>query len=368
MAEPTKLVYIVDWLPPEFGAIGQYALKESETRAREGADVVLVGLTTGPSRVDRTSVGAGSLTIRRLSSREVDRVDLKRRALWTARTNLTLVGHALRDIVTADEILFTASPPFLEHLIVPLGPLLRGRVVFRIADVHPECMMRELDRPPAALRAFQRVSVLMRRWADVVEVLGDDQRRLLESQGVDPKRIVVRRSGSPVDFSLGHQPLETPYVLRDRAVVLYSGNVGRAHEYATFVEGFALHHQRGGRVGLWLSATGVQADAFEESARAAGLPVHRSAPVPLADLGRLLVTPAAHLVTLRDEYVGLVVPSKIYACLASGRDVLYVGSTQSDVHSLASAARPNGGYFRAGVGDAAGVARALDAICERAAR
>ena len=88
---------------------------------------------------------------------------------------------------------------------------------------------------------------------------------------------------------------------------------------------------------------------------------HRSGPVPLAKLPRLLVTADAHLITLRDPFLGYVLPSKVYACLESGRGILYIGSRQSDIHLLCSQARPTG-YLQVETGDAAGVARALEEI------
>jgi hypothetical protein len=51
-------------------------------------------------------------------------------------------------------------------------------------------------------------------------------------------------------------------------------------------------------------------------------------------LASLLVTPDAHLITLSDAFVGYVLPSKVYGCVASKRPILYVGSERSDVHRL----------------------------------
>jgi hypothetical protein len=118
-------------------------------------------------------------------------------------------------------------------------------------------------------------------------------------------------------------------------------------------------------MGLWLNATGAKADAVEAALRAAGLPVHRSRPLPLADLPRLLTTPEAHLITLRDEFVGYVLPSKVYGAIASGRPVLFVGSAASDVHLLCAERIEPGRYVRIDVGDAPGVARALDELAAR---
>ncbi len=201
---------------------------------------------------------------------------------------------------------------------------------------------------------------------------------------------MLRRDEAPVAISAETEPLELPEALRGQIVLLYSGNFGVAHDDATFIEGYAEHHARDardpgqtGKVVLWLNATGAKADRVEATLRARGLPIHRSRPVPLADLPRLLVTPHAHLITLRDEFVGYVLPSKVYGCIASGRGVLFVGSAASDVHLLCSdrlggrsgengvpdpdvAGTPKGGrYRRVAVGDAAGVARALDELASR---
>lgn len=366
-----RLLYLCDWLPPDFGAVGQYSLLFARERAARGEDVVLGGLSSTADSVEEERPGEGRLTIVRLRAPTYDRGDLPARALWTARTNLTLLWRLRRELARADEILFTGSPPFLLHFLAPLNALLGKRLTYRITDFHPECLIAEVGgegRAPWPLAAFRALTVALRRRVDAFEVLGEDQRRLLCALDVPPERIAVKRDPSPVEIPPGTEPLPAPPELEGRAVLLYSGNFGVAHDHETFVAAYALHHRRGsGRVGLWLNATGARADRVEELVRREGLPLHRSRPVPLDLLPRLLVTPAAHLITLRDEFVGLVLPSKVHACLASGRTVLYVGSAASDVHLLCRAALPPERYLRVPVGDVEAVARALEAIADRAA-
>jgi hypothetical protein len=57
-------------------------------------------------------------------------------------------------------------------------------------------------------------------------------------------------------------------------------------------------------------------------------------------------------------------PSKIYACVASGRPILFVGSAASDVDLIAR----EGGvdYWHIVCGDVAGFAAALEAIADTA--
>jgi len=69
-----------------------------------------------------------------------------------------------------------------------------------------------------------------------------------------------------------------------------------------------------------------------------------------------------HLVTLRNSFVGYVVPSKIHASIESGKRVLYVGSQDSDVHLLANSALRDGLYRQVDVGDVDGLVEALHDI------
>jgi hypothetical protein len=365
-----RLLYLCDWLPPDFGAVGQYSLLFARQRAGGGEDVVLVGLSSTADSVTDEQVGNGRLRVMRRRAAAYDRSALGARALWTARTNLGLLWRSRRHLLAADEVLITGSPPFLLHLVAPLAALLRKRLTYRITDFHPECLMAEIGESrtvPWSLRAFHRLTLALRRRVDRFEVLGEDQRQRLLAQGIPAGRIALKRDPSPVEIPADTAPMAPPPELAGRCLLLYSGNLGVAHDYETFLAGYRRHHRQGsGRVGLWLNATGARADRFERALRDEGLPVHRSQPVPLAELPRLLVAADAHLITLRDPFVGYVLPSKVHACLESRCDVLYIGSRLSDVHLLCSQALP-AGYLQVEVGDAAGVARALEEIADRAA-
>jgi hypothetical protein len=117
-------------------------------------------------------------------------------------------------------------------------------------------------------------------------------------------------------------------------------------------------------VRLWLSAAGAGADILETRIRAGNLPYYRSKPVPLERLAGLLLAADAHLVTLKDSFVGFVMPSKIYACVASHRPIIFVGSADSDVNLLARSPGSTVGYWRVAVGDAPGFAAALERLAD----
>lgn len=357
-----KLVYICDWLPPDFGAVGQYSLLFARNYAREdGHDVVLVGLSSEARSRTMEKLGRGTLTIQRIRANSIEKARWRRRLAWTLKTNLRLLASVFRDLRTCDEIIFTGSPPFMLHLIMPLNLLLKKRVVYRITDFHPECLMASIDRKRATVRALYRWTCFWRRRVDQFQVLGADQKRRLREIGIARDRIVMKRDPSPVAITGREAPLTPPTAIRGYAILLYSGNFGIAHEVRTFVDGYIEHHRSGrGRVALWLNATGTGTDEVEHLLLDAGVPFARTMPVGLDQLGQLLVTPDAHLITLKDAFVGYVMPSKVYGCIASGRSILFVGSRASDVHLLCS--ESGSFYQRVDVGDPWGVAAGLEAI------
>jgi hypothetical protein len=365
LASERRVVIIADWLPPDFGAVGQYMQLRARALADQGHDVTLLGLSSGDGSVRQEARGKGTLTEIRLSTRPVPRHSFLARLAWTAATNLRLVVAGYRALRAADGILFTGSPPLLIHLLAPLKPLWRGRLVYRITDFHPECLIAARDRPSRALGLLLHLTNFWRRRIDGFEVLGRDQLRRLRETGVREERISLVRDGSPVSFADDVVAEPLPAVLKGACVLLYAGNFGVAHDVETVAEGYRLHHRAGtGRVRLWLSATGAGVDDLVARFTEQGLPFHKSQPVPLDRLAGLLRTPDAHLVTLKDAFVGFVMPSKIYACIESGKPVLFVGSADSDVDFLARAAGPDS-YWRVACGDAAGFAAALEQLADR---
>ena len=356
-----RLVYICDWLPPDFGAVGQYAMMFARQWANDGWAVTLVGLTTGHSSSQPAElVGGGSVEILRIHRSTYEKQRLASRLVWTVISNAMLLGAAFRAMRRADAVLFTGSPPLMLHFIAPLNLVLRKRLIYRITDFHPECLMAERGGNGLILRLMLHLTQFWRRRVQQFEVLGLDQARRLADSGIEEGRILLKRDPSPVDFA-GATPLPLPDKLRGKpGVILYSGNWGVAHDERTFIEGYAKYIRRSTNgLGFWLNATGAKADLVQSELHARDVPAYRSALVPLENLPRLLLTADVHLITLRDAFVGYVLPSKVHACIASGKRIVFVGSQDSDVHLLASKFSAPGKYCRVDVGDVDGLAEAL---------
>lgn len=114
-----------------------------------------------------------------------------------------------------------------------------------------------------------------------------------------------------------------------RLGLLYSGNFGRAHGFETVLKlARRLRHEEtsfcfAGR-GPKLSAVQAAVTLADRNIRFAGFADERrlSARLTAADI---------HLVALRENWTGTVVPSKFFGALAAGRPVLFAGSADSAI-------------------------------------
>jgi hypothetical protein len=283
------------------------------------------------------------------------------RLVWTVVSNLLLLKAAFGAMRQADTVLFTGSPPLMLHFIAPLNMIIKRRLIYRITDFHPECLIAEHGRSGFLVNLLLRLTQFWRRRIGTFEVLGLDQALRLSESGIPEERIRLERNPSPVVFSSRLRPLKLPDTLSDASgVILYSGNWGVAHDADTFVEAYSKYF-RESRHGLrfWLNAAGAKADRVENELRVRGSFVYRTTPVTLERLPSLLLAADVHLITLRDPFVGYVLPSKVHACIASGKRIIFVGSENSDVHLLASGALAPLDYRRIDVGDIDGLVGAL---------
>ena len=356
-----NLLYVVDWLPPEFGAVGQYAMLFARERAARGEAVCLIGLSRGQDHtVTESFASGGRLEIRRLRMRPVDRANWLGRLLWAMGANWRLIREALHAPKTAvSELLVTGSPPFMLWFALPAKWVRGMALCYRITDFYPEVIAAARERRSLLLAFLTRITWWLRRRVDRFEVLGEDQRALLMHGGIAAQRIALKRDPSPVVVTGHEAPAQKPAALRGHRVLLYSGNYGVAHEVETVLEGYRLHHRSGsGRFVLWLNALGANADRLEARLKAEGLAYVRTPPCSLEMLPHVLACADVHLISLRPAFAGYVLPSKVYACIASRRPVLFVGPEASDVHLLCK--QQASGYVRIDIGDGQGFAAALE--------
>lgn len=226
------------------------------------------------------------------------------------------VWKALR-VPKPDVVVTLTAPPGLAWIGWLLQRVRGCRHVAWEMDLYPDIAI-SLGMPVAAWT--QGMLDFPRRRADAVIVLGDCMKARLLRHQVPEDRIVIAENWadgsiiSPSPFP-AHQPL----------CILYSGNLGLAHDVATIrgvVERLAgqpdlLFVFAGGGLGRrelidFCQKRGITNVSFRSYARQ-------------QDLGASLAECHVGLVTQRPETLGAVVPSKIYGLMAAGRPIVFIG-------------------------------------------
>lgn len=355
---------LADFLPPDTGALGQYMVLFARRAAAAGQHVCLIGLTLGATSHSHEQHGQGSLTVHRLAVPSVPRHALRRRIIWALQANYRLLRAAVPAMLHAKAVWVCSSPPLLGQILVPLGALLRRRMVYVLADLYPEVLAAHLGGTPLWMRPILVLERFWRRRVAEIRVFGEDQRAYLVADGCSPAQVIVQDGLLPITISPADPPLPRPPEAEGHVVLLYSGTMGLAHDWLTIAHAYRRHHLYGsGRVWLWLVGSGAHCSRLAAFLRAENLPFSQASAVALDALPGLLAAADAHLVTLAEAFTGLVSPSKIHACLATTRPVLFIGSDRADAARLGRQA--GGAFWCVPPGDVGGATAALTLIGER---
>jgi glycosyltransferase involved in cell wall biosynthesis len=106
---------------------------------------------------------------------------------------------------------------------------------------------------------------------------------------------------------------------------MYSGNLGLAHRFEEFLESARRLRQREDIVFLFVGDGPRLREVLAAKQRYGLDNVQTLDYVPREQLHASLSMADVHLISMRSEMAGIVVPGKLYGAMASGRAVLFVG-------------------------------------------
>lgn len=129
-------------------------------------------------------------------------------------------------------------------------------------------------------------------------------------------------------------PLRREWGLEGKFVVGYSGNLGRAHEFETIIDAAEKLNNDKEIVFLFVGS-GAQVELVKQEGRIRKLGNLMFKPYqPREMLNQSLGLPDVHLVVLRPEMEGLIVPSKFYGIAAAGKPTLFIGNTKGEIAEI----------------------------------
>lgn len=361
-----RILLLNQFYPPDTAATGQLLADVAAGLAADGHEVHVVcsrgsyegGRVHGDERDD-----AGPVSVHRVGAtcrgraRAIDRL-----CDWASYYALAVEqGLALGRF---DACLALTTPPF----IAAVGALLKRTRGTRLAlwtmDLWPD-VAEALGsvRPGGGLsRTLRGLAGRLYRESDAVVSLGETMTERLRSQGVPAAKLLTVHNWVPGEAV---RPLPWGANHMDgRFVVMYSGNMGAAHEFGTILDA-ADRLRADPAIRFVFVGTGRRRAEVVEAVRRRGLSnVSFESPQPLERLSELLGSASVHLVSMLPGVEGILVPSKIYGIMAAARPAIMVGSMRNEVAQLLA---ESGGGFTVATGRSDELALLIRRLHERPA-
>ncbi len=222
-----------------------------------------------------------------------------------------------------DLVLTLTTPPLLSLLGTILKAVRRSRHFIWEMDVYPDVAV-DLEYFQAGGLADRLTGILAdfsRRQSDGIISLGECMRERLIGRGVPAGKISVAEN-----WADGNAIRPISQARADgKLVLLYSGNLGLAHDLGT-VTGAIEALSGDDRFRFLFVGSGGRRKELEEFCQGRGIRSVEMRPyAQRASLSESLAAGDIGLVTQREICCGSVVPSKVYGLLAAGKPILFIG-------------------------------------------
>jgi hypothetical protein len=261
------------------------------------------------------------------------------RPLWRQSTSAGRTANALWILLCwmvlacltteSPDAIVIGTDPFFSVLIAPVWRWCHPstRIVHWCFDLYPEAIYadRSIDHRgliPRAMRGMMKASY---RACDLVADLGQCMAGLLRGYDAQMKLVTL----VPWALSEPAEPLSIAAVERDTIFgnttlgLMYSGSFGRAHSSSEMLS--LMRCLRGESAVLALSVKGNRAAHLRSEVLPDDTNIRFVPFAPADALQARLASADIHVLSLRDSWVGTVIPSKFFGALAVGRPVLFCG-------------------------------------------
>lgn len=241
------------------------------------------------------------------------------------------------------DVVYTSIPPLPLGVVgVILSRIWRARLVVSIQDIFPLAAVQlGVLTNQYAIRFFEAMEKWMYRKADHIVVISEGFKTNLLSKGVPPAKItVVSNWADPSFVKAGprNESLRQEFNVGENFTVIYSGGLTRNSALEPLIQ--AADMLRNEPFSFVIIGEGVHKERLRKMAESQQLTnLQFRTFVPLRQYPEVLLAADVNIVTLNSRATEVSVPSKIYKHMASGRPVIAIASSDSELARLVEAGK-----------------------------
>ena len=337
-----KITLINQYYPPDLAPTGHLAASLAEHRAELGDQVTVIsgaGRYAG-AETSRDPAESSNTRILRVQTLRLGRANLVRQAFEHLAFYVGALWHLGR-LQAQDIVIALTTPPWIGWagwLHKRLHP--RTKLVIWTMDAYPEAAERfgAIRLGGAVSRVARAVSKGLLTRADAVVALDGAMKGLLTSHyaldQTGPYVTVIPNwepeASYPANGAVESWSPPPGIEIQERFTVLYMGNAGRGHDFATVLE--AAQKLRDEPVAFLFIGGGPQWKRLKRARSDLDLRhLHLLDYLPLKLTASVMTRADCGLIVMRDDALGVISPSKLHSYLAMGLPVIYVGPEGSNV-------------------------------------
>ncbi len=265
---------------------------------------------------------------------------------WDQSNNVLRIGNALwmmlgwliklRKLPTTDVVVVGSDPQFSQLILPPVKALIRPKVLaYWCFDLFPEAILADgASRPVQWLaRGVQPFIKRAYRSVDLMVDLGLCMRARLDEHDHQAKRetltpwaLVEPEKPAPPD------PTTRREMFGDASLaLLYSGNMGKAHDFMPFIHLARVLRRIDPKIVFCFACRGNRMEELKAAITTQDTNIRLAPFAEESELEKRLNAADIHMLSLRPEWAGIVVPSKFFGSLAVGKPVIYAGPEFSSI-------------------------------------
>jgi glycosyltransferase involved in cell wall biosynthesis len=338
-----KLVFINRYFYPDHSATSQMLSDLAFFLSAEGRSVHVVTSRLRYDQLEETllpSEDVRNIIVHRVWTSRFGRHFLPGRAIDYLTFYLAASWKIFRLLGRGDVVITKTDPPMISVPVAWIARVRGAKLINWLQDLFPEVAMvlevKGLKGPIGRFLLRMRNKSLQSAVVNVV--ISETMKDRLVAEGVPEQQISIIHNWADGDVIRPnpsfHRTYRREWGLEDKFVVGYSGNLGRAHEFDTILDA-ATQLRSEQNIAFLFIGGGAQRARVEEEGLSRGLDNLVFQPYqPREILCESLGVPDVHLVSLRPELEGLIVPSKFYGILAAGKPTLFIGDPQGEIVSI----------------------------------
>ncbi|MGH1397615.1 MAG: glycosyltransferase family 4 protein [Alphaproteobacteria bacterium] len=340
-----QIIFINRVYPPVHGATGRVMRDLAQGFVESGWDVRVItsGARAGQERDGKVAVrrvkGAGK-------PKSVIGYVVVLLRLFFAALALPKIAKGAQD---APIVVTMTDPPMLAVLGWFLQRVKGYRHMHWCQDLYPDLFPVIGVKFPAFLqKAMEQVALRAMRAADKIVVVGRCMAVRLADKGIDKARLSVIPNwpdaellhdvaGESAGFGDDHffsDAVRSPdEQVKDKPKfrILYAGNIGRAHPIDTILQAAEVLNKDHPEIEFVFVGDGPEFEKVSQMRALKHLDTIRLLPYqPAHKLRDLMESGDVHLVAMKDEGLGMLVPCKLYSGLAVGRPCVWIGPREGE--------------------------------------